>query len=165
MPRWPGGALSECVRMELFGTKRRPPILSPFVFHQRHARPVSYSTFRREFAAACTAAKVKDRATHDCRRTVARDLRRAGVPETVAMSITGHETAEIFRRYSIVDTRDQFEALRATDALAAAGSLGVGGRLPVAYVGAALAKSAAPIYAAMNPRALACSVATATSAR
>jgi integrase len=94
--------------------------LSAFVFHQRGGRPVAYSTHRREFVAACTAAKVEGRSTHDFRRTVARDLRRAGVPETVAMSITGHETAEIFRRYSIVDTRDQLEALRAKDALVAA---------------------------------------------
>ncbi len=101
-------------------TKRRPPILSPFVFHQRHARPVAYSTYHREFVKACEAAEIEGRTTHDFRRTVARDLRRAGVPETVAMSITGHETAEIFRRYSIVDTRDQLEALRAKDALVAA---------------------------------------------
>jgi integrase len=101
-------------------TRRRPPILSSFVFHQRHGRPVSYSTYRREFVAACEAAKIEGRTTHDFRWTVARDLRRAGVPETVAMSITGHETVEIFRRYSIVDTRDRLDALRAKDALIAA---------------------------------------------
>jgi hypothetical protein len=33
------------------------------------------------------------------------------------MSITGHETAGIFRRYSIVDTRDQEAALAAREAL------------------------------------------------
>ena len=103
-----------------YRTRRGPASLSPFVFHQRRGRPVAYSTYRREFVSACEAAEVEGRTTHDFRRTVARDLRRAGVPETVAMSITGHVTAEIFRRYSIVDTRDQLAALRAKDALVAA---------------------------------------------
>ncbi len=102
-----------------FRKRKRAVGISAFVFHQRSGRPVAYSTYRHEFVAACAAAKVEGRTTHDFRRTVARDLRRAGVPETVAMSITGHETAEIFRRYSIVDTRDQIETLRAKDALVA----------------------------------------------
>ena len=39
---------------------------------------------------------------------------RAGVPEKVAMSISGHKSHSIFTRYNISDLRDQREALRAT---------------------------------------------------
>jgi integrase len=50
---------------------------------------------------------------HDFRRSAVRDMVRAGVPQSVAMSISGHSTDSMFRRYDIVDGRDQREALRA----------------------------------------------------
>lgn len=52
---------------------------------------------------------------HDLRRTGARNLRRAGVQESVIMKIGGWKTASVFRRYNIVDTSDLDAAMDALE--------------------------------------------------
>jgi integrase len=73
---------------------------------------------RRAWMSACTAAGLVDAEGeptvlfHDLRRTGARNLIRSGVPEAVAMQISGHKTRSIFDRYNIVSGADRREAAR-----------------------------------------------------
>ena len=53
---------------------------------------------------------------HDLRRSGVRNLDRAGVPQHVAMKISGHKTDSIYRRYNITSSRDLKEAGRRVNA-------------------------------------------------
>ena len=82
---------------------RRDPD-SPLVFH-RDGIPVR--RWRTAWRTACQAAGGPTRFLHDCRRTAARNLIRASVPERVAMLLTGHKTRAIFDRYNIINEQAQ----------------------------------------------------------
>jgi integrase len=68
--------------------------------------------FRQSWENLCTAAGIPGLLFHDLRRTAARNLRAAGVPEEIIMRIAGWKTSSIFKRYAIVDKADVREALQ-----------------------------------------------------
>ncbi len=92
----------------------------PWVFFRADGRKVA--NFYRSWNTACLAAGLHDseggvrKLFHDLRRSGLRNLIRAGVPEVVAMRISGHKTRSVFDRYNVVSERDLHDAARRLEA-------------------------------------------------
>ena len=91
----------------------------PWVFH-RDGEEIR--GFRRNWKTACKHAGCPGMILHDFRRTAVRNLVRAGIPERVAMTMTGHKTRSVFERYNIVSAGDLTEAARKLDAIKVTGT-------------------------------------------
>ncbi len=89
-------------------------IVDVLFFHD-DGRPVK--NFRGAWEGACERAGHPGILFHDLKRSSARNLVRAGVPEAVAMRLIGHLTPSIFKRYAIVDETMLLEGAEKLSAL------------------------------------------------
>lgn len=96
-----------------------------FLLTRDDGKPVR--SFRQTWSNLTKAAGLEGTFVHDMRRSGARQLRSAGVPESVVQKIGGWKTASMFKRYAIVSDADarnaisRLEQARAEDLLRLAG--------------------------------------------
>src|SRR5262249_28842310 len=79
--------------------------------------PQPITSLVKAFRKSSKAAGYPGRIPHDLRRSAVRQFVRQGIPERVAMRITGHKTRSVFDRYDIVSEGDLREAAARLDAI------------------------------------------------
>lgn len=105
------------VQRAAYDTLAAAGTICPWVFFRLVAKgrggkksPKVIKRFNKAWATACTAAGQPGKIPHDFRRTAIRNMVRRGIPERVAMQLSGHKTRSVFERYNIVSPGDLREA-------------------------------------------------------
>lgn len=82
------------------------PHFSYVCFRIENKKPIKIGDTRVAWRKACKAIGLEGKLIHDFRRTAVRNMVRAGVPEKVAMMVSGHKSRAIFERYNICNEDD-----------------------------------------------------------
>jgi integrase len=89
------------------------PVGSKYLFERSPGNPIK--DFRGAWKRACKEAGIVGKVPHDLRRSRARALSRAGVPQSSAMKVLGHKTASMFLRYDVAAPDDLIRAVEAAE--------------------------------------------------
>jgi len=105
----PGDELYDALQQQAWDRERDFPEC-PWVFFNPQGGQIQ--SFLKTWNTACREVGLEGRLFHDFRRSALRRMIRRGVPDKVAMTISGHKTRSVFDRYNIVSEQDKVEAMR-----------------------------------------------------